>query len=188
MFSKVQVVNLGLSKIGSSRVTRLDPPVSSLERFIDSGYLHWRRSELTKRRWVFALEENYPLAKVEELEEGERRYVYDMPVEALRPVRDSSTEWKQRGERIYSAYDNLKATFVFDKIEPEFDPLFVEVLACRIGMECTEYVTQSNTKGETAERKYERAVTDAGRVNAFIMGPEDINGGDEDYPFLTARY
>ena len=188
MFTDVQIINLGLSKIASSRVTRIDPPQTSLERFVANGYTHWKRSELTKRRWVFALEIDYPLAKVGEVSDTDKPYKYQIPTECLRPIRQKRTEWQQYGRFVRSAYDGLRVSFVKDVPEAEFDPLFVEVLACRIALESVEHVTQSNTKKADAEALYRQAVADAGQVNAFIRGPEDIGSDDEDFSFITARY
>lgn len=195
MFTRVQIVNIGLSKIASSRISRLDPPQSSLERFISAGYDHWKRSEITKRRWVFATEDDVPLAKVADpssdppvdRDDG-RNYQYSLPVDCLRPVRTKYTEWKQSRRYLYSAYDNLKVTCVFNVDESEFDPMFVEVLAGRIALESVEYVTQSNTKKADTKSLYDTAVMEAAKTNAFITGPEDVTSGDEGFAFLTGRY
>lgn len=188
MFTQVQVINLGLSKIGSSRISRIDPPQTSLERFVASGYDHWKRSELTKRRWVFATEANYALAQVEMLTEVEKPYKYTLPVDCLRPIRLRTTDWVQRRRHVYSQEAELRISYVANVDETEFDPLFVEVLACRIALESGEYITQSNTKKADAKSLYTDAVADAGKVNAFIIGPEDIARDDSDFEFLTARY
>lgn len=188
MFTAVQIINLGLSKIASSRVSRIDPPVSSLERFVAEGYPHWKRSELTKRRWVFATEDNYTLTRVETLTDVEQPYKFQLPVECLRPIRGKRTEWKQRRRFIYSTYDELRVSMIMNVDETEFDPLFVEVLASRIALECVEYVTQSNTKKADVEALYRNAVSDAGQANAFVIGPEDVTSDDEDFPFVTSRF
>jgi len=188
MFTGVQIINLGLSKIASSRVSRVDPPVSSLERFVAEGYPHWKRTELTKRRWVFAIEDNYALTQVATLENVEQMYKYQLPVECLRPIRGKRTEWKQRGRYLYSAYSELRVSMIMNVDETEFDPLFVEVLACRVALESVEYVTQSNTKKADAEALYRNAVSDAGQANAFVIGPEDVTEDDEDFPFVTSRF
>src|SRR5690606_6102471 len=135
MFTDVQVINLGLSKIASSSISRIDPPVSSLERFMAAGYVHWKRSELTKRRWVFATEDSYKLALLEVLDGQDRPYKYSVPTECLRPIREKRTEWKQRKRFILSAHDNLRISFIENVSEVDFDPLFVEVLASRIALE-----------------------------------------------------
>lgn len=188
MFTNVQIINLGLSKIASSRVSRIDPPVSPLERFEAEGYEHWKRSELTKRRWVFATEDDYTLTRTETLENVDRPYKFQLPVECLRPIRQRRTEWKQRRRYIYSAYDTLRISMIMNVDEVEFDPLFVEVLACRIALESVEYVTQSNTKKADAEALYRAAVDEAARANAFVIGPEDIAEDDSDFPFITSRF
>lgn len=188
MFTAVQIINLGLSKIASSRVSRIDPPVSPLERFVAEGYLHWKRSELTKRRWVFATEANYLLTRVDTLENVEQPYKYQLPVECLRPIRLKRTEWTQRRRFVYSAYDTLRVSMIMNVDETEFDPLFVEVLASRIALECVEYVTQSNTKKADIEALYRMAVDDAAKANAFVIGPEDVADDDSDFPFITSRF
>ncbi len=188
MFTNVQIINLGLSKIASSRVSRIDPPVSPLERFVAEGYEHWKRSELTKRRWVFATEDDYTLTRTETLENVDRPYKFQLPVECLRPIRGKRTEWKQRRRFIYSAYDTLRVSMIMNVDEAEFDPLFVEVLACRIALESVEYVTQSNTKKADSEALYRVAVDEAARANAFVIGPEDIGEDDSDFPFITSRF
>lgn len=195
MFTQVQIVNIGLSKIASSRISRLDPPQSSLERFIAAGYDHWKRSEITKRRWVFATEDDYTLAKVGDPNSTPpisrtdgRNYKYSLPVDCLRPVRTKRTEWKQSRRFVFSAHDKLKVSYIANVDESEFDPLFVEVFAARIALESVEYVTQSNTKKDRAKPLYDAAVSEAAKVNAFIIGPEDVTSDDDDFPFLTSRY
>lgn len=187
MFTKLTVINLGLGKIASSQVSRIDPPQSSLERFVAAGYEHWKRSELTKRRWVFAMDDDVALPQVAFTEGAERPYGYDIPADALRPVRNRTTEWKQRRRRIYSACEGLKVTLIMNVPEAEFDPLFVEVLACRVALESAEFVTQSNSKVQTAEALYTAAVADAGRANAYVIGPEDYNADDSEFDFLNSR-
>lgn len=188
MFTKVQVSNIGLAKISSSFVTRLDPPRSSLERHISAGYEHWKRSELAKRRWLFATEDDYPLALDETLTDVNRPFKYRLPAEALRPLRDSRTEWQQRKRFIRSNQENLKISFIENVTEEDFDPLFVEVMGARVALESVVFVTLSNPKGVTAQSRYDRAVADAAKVNAFVRGPENVGADDNDYSFITARY
>lgn len=146
MFTSVQIINLGLSKIASSRVSRIDPPSTNLERFVAEGYQQWKRSELAKRRWVFAIDEYYTLTASAVFEGRERPYEYPLPPECLRPIRSKRAEWVQRRRSLYSAYNELTVPLIMNVDEDEFDPLFVDVLSCRIALESVEYVTQSNTK------------------------------------------
>lgn len=188
MYTPLQIVNLGLSKIGASKVSDLAPPRTSLERHNAENYQQWKRSELAKRRWVFALEENYALPLAETLEGVDKPYKYALPAKCLRPVRERGTEWRQRKRFIISAQANLKITYIENVEEADFDALFVEVLAARVALENVEYSTQSNSKYANAQAYYKEAVAVAGQMNAYIIGPEDIADNDEDFSFVTARW
>lgn len=186
----LQIINLGLGKISSSRVRNINPPTTPLERHVAEGYQHWRRSELQKHRWVFATVDDYALTQSEILDETRdyRKYKYDLPVDCLRPVRFQGADWKQRGRALYDRGDTLTIDYIADVPESEFDPLFVEVLACRVAMESVEYVTQSNTKEVNAVAKYDEAVSTARQNNAFIVGSEAIGADDYSFPFIADRY
>lgn len=189
MYTDLQICNLGLGKISASRIKQLVPPVTSLEVFMSDGYEVWKRTELTKRRWVFALEDSYPLTLSATLTiETDQKYKFALPSDCLRPVRQRQTEWKQRGRFLYSANSSLSIQYVRNVPETDFDPLFVDVLAAWIGVQACEYVTQSNSKMRDAEAKYTEAVKVAGQMNAFVIGPEDIARDDDDFPFVNARY
>jgi hypothetical protein len=188
MLTDVQIINLGLSKIGSSRISRIDPPQSSLERFCSDGYPHWKRTEISKRRWTFATEYRYALALTDTLLDDERPYVYQLPTDCVRIIRESRSEWVQRKRSIYSGQEGLRVNYLANVPETEFDPLFAECLACRVAQECVEYVTQSNTKKADTNVLYKDALAAAAQANAFVIGPEDIGADDEDFPFLTGRF
>lgn len=188
MYTNVQIINFGLNKLGSARISRVDPPVTSLERVCAEGYPQWKRQELMKRRWVFATEDYFPLAQVDFLSEVDKPYKYSMPPECLRPVRRKRTEWKQSGKFIYSQEPNLRISYIKNVKDEDLEALFVDVLACRIALECAEVVTQSNTKKSDAEALYSQAVAAAGQANAFVIGPEDIQEDDNDFSFVYSRY
>ncbi|RTL04989.1 hypothetical protein EKK58_09285 [Candidatus Dependentiae bacterium] len=180
MLTDVQIINLGLSKLASSRVKRIDPPSTPLEQYMAVNYPQWKRAELTRRRWVFAYEEAYKLTKVDTLDGVRRKYKYAMPIDCLRPIRTKRSEWVQRGKYIYSSEDNLYIDYIRNAPESEFDVLFNEVLGCKVAWESAEYVTQSSTKRDAAEAAYDKAVADAARANAFITGPESVSDEDND--------
>lgn len=188
MYTDVEIINLGLAKIAQSKITRIDPPQSALERHCATVYPMCRRSELTKRRWVFALVDNFVLPQVDYVADTERGYKYSLPTDCLRPLRAKSTEWVQRGRFIWSAYSGLRIPYIKNVLEADFDPLFVDVLAERVAVESVEFVTQSNTKAAARAQGYKDAVAVAGQANAFIIGNEDPSNEDEDFPFLTARW
>lgn len=188
MFTNVQVINLGLAKIGSSRVRDISPPRTSLEQHCAEGYQMWKRTELAKHRWVFATEYGYALTITAELErEDGLRYKYGLPTDCLRPLRSKYTTWVQAGRFVYSECDTLAIDYIRNVPEADFDPLFVDVLAARVALESVEYVTQSNTKKADTDALYDRALNAAKKANAFTRGPEDIQSDDCDFSFITAR-
>lgn len=188
MYTDVQIINMGMSKIGASPIRAIDPPRTSLEKYIAANYVHWRRSELAKRRWVFATETNYSLPKIEELSGVDLPYKFGLPVECLRLIRKAGDTWRQSRRYVYADTDPLVVSFIVNVPENEMDELFVEVLAWRIGYECAEYVTQSNTKKADAVKLYDNAVAEAGRSNAYVIGPENIQDNDNAFPFVTSRF
>jgi hypothetical protein len=188
MYTDVQVINLGLAKLSASRIQSITPPRSALEIHCKENYPAWKRSELAKRRWVFALVDNYAMTLGTTTPGVDRPYQFALPPNCLRPVRQRYTEWVQRGRFLYSAYNVLTIEYISDVPESDFDPLFVDVLAWRIAIECVEMVTQSNTKKADASTGYKDARNEAGRANAFVIGSEDIAVDDYNFPFVSARY
>lgn len=189
MLTDVQLINGGLSKISANRIRSIAPATTSLEVFMASNYQHWKRTEIVKRRWVFATEEHYKLTLESTRTDGvEKPYKYAMPVDCLRPLRTKNTEWIQRGKYIFSGQSELYIDYIKNVSEADFDPMFDEVLQCRIAYESVEFVSQSSTKKDFAYGLYKDAVDMAGQCNAFIIGPEDIQESDEAYSWLGARH
>lgn len=189
MATDVQVINLGLAKIAASRINSISPGSTSLERHCATGYSHWKRSELGKRRWLFATVRRYKMGQLEELEGDDKyQYKYNLPADCIRPIREKHSEWTQYGKQLYSNDDNLYIDYIRNVPESDWDDLFVEVMAARVALECTEQVTQSNTKKADNSALYRDAINQAANVNAFIRGPEDIQADDSDFTWVTARY
>ena len=188
MLTDVQIINLGLSKLASLRVSTITPPRTPLESFMGANYGHWKRTELTKNKWVFAVEDDYLLTLNDTLADVDQPYKYILPVDCLRPIRGKYTEWKQRGTYLYSANSTLKISYIRNAAESEFDPLFNEVLACKVAFESAEYVTQSSTKRAVALQAYDDAISEAKKANAFVVGPEDVTFDDNDFSWVTAHH
>src|ERR1019366_478069 len=64
-----------------------------------------------------------------------------------------------------------------------FDPMFVEGLACRIGAEVCEPLTQSSTKVQVCNTAYKFFMSEARTVNGIENGPEDLPEDD----YITCR-
>ena len=183
------IINLGLGKIGSTQISTYDAPKSSIEKFVADGYPHWRDTELEKRRWVFATEvEQLTLGAQLGDEFGPNVNVYDLPNNLLRPIRQSRSTWTVRGRKLYSDNAEQFIEYIARRDEQDFPPSFVEVLACRVAVECCEFITQSNTKKADAHSLYKDALLDAGRQNAFILGNEDTTTPDELSEWTASRW
>lgn len=187
MLTDVQIINLGLSGLGSSRITRIDPPRTPIEQFMAANYPQWKRSELAKRRWVFATVEDYVMTLSSVATSGDYKYKFNLPADCMRPIRDKTSRWIQRGRAIYHTGDTLTIDYVRNVIESEFDPLFNDVLAARIRKESAEYLTQSKSKKDDAKEDYIMALREAARANAFVIGPEDLDEEDNEPSWLDAH-
>jgi hypothetical protein len=178
-----EVCNQGLGKIGASRVVNLTPPVSTLEVKCATEYPQWKASELRKRRWVFATN-LVPLgallnpAPTGAMTDG-RTFIFALPGDCLRPIRPKNCSWVQRGEFLYDFQSVINLEYVANKLDSDLtDPLFVDVLACRIAAECAELATQSPGKKQFAMSQHQAALDEAGRLNAFVIDPHETGGDD----------
>lgn len=188
MPTDVEIINLGLGKLGQSQIFAIAPARSPLEIHCKAGWPVWSNTELAKHRWVFATIQRHPLALIGELAGEDRPYVYELPAWALRPWRTKYSEWVQVGRTIESAESGLRIDIIRETDTANFDPLFVDVLACRVAIECVEFKTQSNTKKADLREEYRETVNIAKKANAFVVGPEDIQADDNDFEFLRGRY
>lgn len=189
-YTHIDILNQGLGKFSSSKVATITPPHTPLEVHC-TGYYQWKESELTRggRRWVFARDLAYDLPEVATLTNNEDwTYRYSLPPQVLRPLRGKQSEWQQAGRYVYSNTPDLTIPVVLNVSEAQFDPLFVDVLACRIWLECWNKVTQTSTSNKDAIGAYEEAVSSAAKANAFTIGPEDINDDDTAFDFITGRF
>jgi hypothetical protein len=182
-----------LGKIGASQINSLSPAISPLEILISTKYAQWRSRELAKRRWVFATElvtlTSQPTPVVDPTEGG-RTYKFNLPGNFIRPIRNSKTTWQQRGQFLYDYASTTTFEYIRDVPDNEIaDPLFIEVLACAIAVECAEPATQSPGKKREAVLLYKDALQTAAQGNAFTLDVTEhpVNSGDEHFSWVVAR-
>jgi hypothetical protein len=183
------ICNLGLGKLGTqSRVANLDPPVSGVEKHCAQGYPTWRDSELRKHRWVFSRTfKQLTQANVNVPTTAERPYAYSLPSDYIFAVRYKTDTWQQRGQYVHTSKNVFVLEYHNRPSEAYFDPLFVDVLTCRVAMESMEFATQSRGKLELMMKQYEYAIGVASSRNAFIIDPEDLSVEDENDEWVLAR-
>lgn len=188
MATPVEIINLGLGKIAASTVTNITPARTPIEKHCAAGYPHWRDSELAKRRWTFALKKEPLTRTTDDPYDTDRPYRYALPNDCIRPLRDKRTTWRRFAQFLHSPEPTLMLEYTARINEAYMDPLFVEVLACRVAQECAEFATQSNTKGGSADEKYRLALNEAGRNNAFTLDVEDMTSPDESDEWILGRF
>jgi hypothetical protein len=183
----VSIINLGLGKIGADKISSIVPPKTTTERTCAEGYPQWRDSEMTKRRWVFATELR-TVTLVATLTNVNLPYVYDLPADYLRAIRKPLDRWQIRGKQLFSQNATEIIEMLVRKPEAFMDALFVDVLAARAAKELVESKTQSNEKWNKAQTLYKEAINEAGRLNAFVLEPDNTTLADDNSDWLRARW
>lgn len=184
-----EVCNMGLGKIGASRVNNLQPPVSTLEVKCAAEYQQWKSSELRKRRWVFATT-LISLSSITTITSppDDRTYKFQKPGDLLRAIRPKNCTWVQRGEFFYDFTSPISLEYIRDVPDNEMtDPQFIDVLAARVAVECAELASQSPGKKRESLILLKDALEDAGRLNAFVIDPHQTEGDEWAYTWDNAR-
>ena len=187
--SQVRVANLALQKLGAQEIVSMDEDTRE-RRAITRCYTMLRDRELRAHNWNFSIKRKV-LAPSSVAPLFEFAKAFPLPADCLRPLPPSrDVDWTieyhegskhmltNEGTVIYLRY----VSRVTD--ETQFDPLFADMLACKIAWHCCEEITQSNQKKADIEREYDKAKADAKRINAF----EQAAPQEPEPPWLTARY
>lgn len=181
--SDVSISNLALQKLGAVRITALSEN-SRNARSCNACYEAMRDLELRAHPWNFAITRT-TLAAAGTAPAFDYLYAFPVPNDFLRLILPPhfNLDWRlerQDGVRciLTNDTDALQIRYIQRITDPtEFDPCFVELLACRMGVQMCEEITQSNEKKQDIEGQYKNGVLLARRANAFektsMMAPED---------------
>lgn len=188
------ICNLALDKCGADPlINPLTAPVKPNEKLLARQYPHWRDAELRRHRWKFSIETRRLTPVGDPLAIGPNAPLsyFQIPNEAVRAIRNVETTWTlTTGRRLLDASTTfIDVDFVFARLPAEMDPLFIEVLACRLAHACTEKINQSNEKKKDLWDQYTFALAEAKRANAYEAGPEawvDVNSNTQ-YTWEQAR-
>lgn len=186
MPSKTEIANRALTKIGSARIMSLlddSKPASVLNSMFDMVL----DAELRRYHWRFAIKRDSIPALATEPAWG-YSYAYQLPADflALVQVNDfyvrglkQKAPWSVEGGQILADFSApLKIRYVSRVTNIELlDPLFIEVLACKLAYESAEMLTQSGQKVQRAERDYSFAVSEAVRQDAIQLPPDELPWG-----------
>jgi hypothetical protein len=182
------ICNLAQIKLGASEtVGSIDAPVNPAERRYSQLFPHYRLVELRARRWVFATVEA-PLNPLGASNDPNFPWSFQLPNDCLRVLREDGSDWRQApGRRLFSPQSALRINYIANVAVADFDPSFVEVLACRLALEVCEKVTQSTSKKEDLRAAYTDAVRMARQLNAFLLPTDNISDDDSKFSWLTER-
>lgn len=193
MASKVSIANRALTKLGAERILLLSDDIKEA-RTLNSMYDDVRDAELRRHRWKFAIKRTALMALVEAPAWG-YSLKYPLPADYLALVQvnefyvrsgtKGAAAWSVEGKEILTNMQApLKVRYIGQITDPTlFDPLFVEVLACKLALEACETLTQSSTKYEMVAKAYEFAVREAVRQDAIENPPDELPDGS----WLDAR-
>lgn len=193
MSSKVSIANRALAKLGDDRLLLLTDDTKAA-RTLNGMFDEVRDAELRRYRWKFALKRD-ALVALSAAPPWGYAYQYPLPSDylAMAQVNDfyvrtgtpNAPPYQIEGGRILTNYEApLKVRYVA-RIENTglYDPLFVELLACKLAMESCETLTQSETKFTRCAQQYKDALHEAIRQDAVEKAPDELPQGS----WLDAR-
>lgn len=172
--SEVSICNLALQKLGAKRITALTED-SNNARQVNACYESLRDRELRLHPWKFAIT-RATLTPSATAPAFDYAYAFPLPADCLRlllPADRPLLDWKretQGGQQVIltNEGDSLEIRYIARVTDPnQFDPAFVEMLACKIAWNCCEQITNSNEKKHDALDDYKLARADAKKVDAF---------------------
>lgn len=188
--AKVDIFNLALTMLGAQTVSSPTENSKNAKTCL-AVYDMLRQGELRKKpSWNFSIK-LASLAASATAPLFDRAYSYPLPVDFLSlvpPFPESNSIYRdeiiQNGQ-IYSNYSSpFQLRYVADITDPnEMDHLFRIALAAKLADTVSDAIVQSNSKMDKATERYEQAIYDARKSNAFDQlsanFPEDL--------FLTVR-
>jgi len=184
MISKVEIINIALSRIGESPIQSLDEgtvPANMAKVFYDPA----RRSTLRDYNWNFSLR-TARLAKLDETP-GDFLFAFSLPVDCLRAVAilgGASPHHLVRGRKLLSNEEAVTLEYIADVTDTsEFDDKFVEALTYKLASELAMPVKGSVELMANYANVYSTKVNQAAALSAG-----ESNEGLSDNPYLEARF
>lgn len=181
--SNVSIANLALQKLGAASIVSLTEN-SVNAREMNACFEAMRDTELRKYLWKFALKRTTLAASVV-APDFTFLYAFPVPSDFLRIVKPArlGLDWHLEHHDgslciLTNDADTLEVRYLAKTTDPSlFDPSFVEMLACKLALQCCERITQSNTKKAAINEEYRTLLSEARKVNAFEVAknPEPVD-------------
>lgn len=189
--SAVEIANLALLKLGSENtlLALTDPSVEG--RTMNRLFTPTVATELRRHNWKFAIKRDQLVALAAAPSWG-YQYQYTLPADFTRLMQvgefyvsgsKQQPLWSiEQLDGVRVILTNLEAPLYIRYVRTvsnagEFDPLFVEALACKLAYEACEKITQSNTKKQGLGEDYKLALKEAIRCDAIENPPDELPWG-----------
>lgn len=175
MASEVEICNRALQRLGAGRIVALDG-ANKESRECNTAYAPLRDFLLRSHPWSFAIQRAALAADVDApIGDDAPDAQYTWPTDALRILlpKSASLDWIIEGRKILTSDTApLYIRYVARITDPNtMDPMFREALACLIGFEICESITQSNTKKAGLRDDLRDIIAEARRTNAIEKPP-----------------
>ena len=188
--SDVSICNLGLQKLGATRIVSMSEN-SRNAKSVNACYESLRDKEQRAYLWNFC-KTRVTLAPSSVVPDFMYNQAFMLPADFLRLIKPARLGLDWHIERhdgglaiLTNDGDTLEVRYIAKVTNPAlFDPLFVEMLACKIAWHCCEDITQSNTKKAAINAEYMELRAEARKTNAFEL-PKQPQPVDE---WLVARH
>lgn len=183
MASQTDICNIALQKLGAGKITSISED-SRIARACSVAYTHCLEAELRAHPWRFAISRATLAADATEPEWGKDNS-FELPTDCLRllapypEMNYNDLDFEIEGRKIYTNESApLYVRYIAQVTDTSLmDSTFREVLACRMALQMSEDLTQSNAKAATIAAQYKDALAQARRTNAIesiaAQPPED---------------
>lgn len=187
MASNISIANRALTKLGADRILLLTDETQAA-RTINSMFEDVRDAEVRRYRWKFAIK-RATLPALAEAPAWGYKYQYPLPADYLGLVQVNEfyvrsgvkykAAWSVEAGNILCDFEApLKLRYMSRVENPAaFDPLFIEVFACKLALESCEALTQSANKYQQMAEAYKFAVSEATRQDAIENPPDELPWG-----------
>lgn len=180
MASAVEIANLALEKLGDEgEIISLDED-SRAARAVNACFAMMRDAVLRDHPWDFARHRVSLAASTEQPAWGGWT-AFPKPADFIRFVEEEKDQsYRLEGRAILAMTAGPLNILYIRRVENtgEFDPLFVDALACRIAWQVAKKITGSTAAREAAWQEYEATLRKAARVNGQEDEPQDIREDD----------
>lgn len=186
---ETKIANRALIKLGAALIVSLDENRKEAKT-MNANFDSVRDAELRKGFWKFA-KKRTTLAPNDPAPAFQWTYAYLLPSDFIRmyeagedPMGD--IDYEIEGNRLLTNEGPIFYLKYVARIEDasQFDPLFAEMMSCRLAREGCEALTQSNTKFAKLDEDYKQARLDALMTGAMEEPSKELQPED---PWLVAR-